>query len=115
MMLFAFDTQLGSPGLFGGWDYSVVFGGAGAGAMALVFVNASVVLYGALPTNLALSLEVAIVYLLDIFVLHTNVFNIVTFLEMCCFAGMIAAYNLDVLSVLSWEEAYSKASHSVRL
>jgi len=115
LMLFAFDTQLGSAGLLSGWDYSVVIGGVVAGALALVFVNTSVVLNGALPTNLALSLEVAIVYLLDIFVLQTNVFNIVTFLEMCCFAGLIAAYNLDVLSALSWEAAYSKASHSVHL
>merc|ERR1712125_123141 len=114
IMLFAFDTKFASAGLFYGWDYSVVLGGAGASTLALVFVNTAVVLHGALPTNLALSLEVALVYLLDVLVLRTGVFNIVRFLEMCCFAGMIAAYNLDVLTMLSWEAACGKASDSVR-
>jgi hypothetical protein len=110
MMLVAFDTKFADDGIFYGWDYSVALGGAGASALALVFVNASVVLHGALPTNLALSLEVAIVYLLDIFVLRTDVFDTVRFLEMCCFAGMIAAYNLDVLSMLTWEAAHTETA-----
>jgi len=114
IMLFAFDTKFASEGLFYGWDYSVALGGAGASALALVFVNAAVVLHGALATNLGMCLEVAIVYLLDVLLLHTGVFNIVRFLEMCCFAGMIAAYNLDVLTMLSWEAAYGKASDSIR-
>jgi len=114
LMLFVFDTEYLTAGIFHGWDYSVVLGGVGASALALVFVNTSVVKHGALPTNLALSLEVGIVYLLDVFALRTDVFNFGTFLQMCCFAGLIAAYNLDVLSALSWEANYAKASNSVR-
>jgi ornithine decarboxylase len=114
IMLLAFDAKFASEGLFYGWDWSVALGGAGASALALIFVNASVVLYGALPTNLYGTLEVPIVYLLDIFVLRTGVFNSVTLLEMCCFGGMIAAYHLDVLTVLNWEDACCKASDSVR-
>merc|ERR1712110_711490 len=108
IMLCVFDTKFASAGLFYGWDYSVVLGGAGASALALVFVDAAVVLHGAVATNLTLSLEVAIVYLLDVLVLRTGVFDVITFLRMLCFTGMIATYNLDVLTISSWEAACSK-------
>jgi len=111
VMVLVFDTEFVEAGMFHGWDYSVALGGAGASALALVFVNASVVLVGARPTNLALSLEVAIVYLLEVFALHADDFCISRFLEICFLAAMVAMCNFDDVGVLSGErKVYSKAS-----
>lgn len=103
VMLILFDPDFAQHGIFHGWDYSVAFGGVGLSALALIFVNVSVVCYGARPTNLALSMEVAIVYLLEVFALQTDNFSFTWFLEVCCLAGMVAACNLDMLSMPAGE------------
>jgi len=115
VLLFFFDAEFGNAGFFGGWDYTVVIGGTVSPAVALAFFNTAVVLYGALEANLVLGIEVVFVYLGDVLVLQSSTFDAVQLLQMCCFAGLIVAYNLDVLNTVSWKAALADASSSARL